>query len=90
MFLFEGKSYVEPEFLSSDQAYCLKRKNKTKLMKALKNYSEKTGTPLDSSVLGMHDYSASKTKSEKTLSAKALKTPPDELTRLISSLFLTA
>ncbi len=73
MFLFEDKPYIEPEFLSSDQAFCLKNKNKTKLMKAMRSYSEKTGTPLDSSVMGMFDYSAAKKKSEKTLSAPARK-----------------
>ena len=42
-------------------------------MKAMRSYSEKTGTPLDSSVMGMFDYSAAKKKSEKTLSAPVRK-----------------
>lgn len=64
IFVFEGKPYVEPQFFSSPESYGLKPDDKKKIMAAMKKYSQKTGTPLDTSVLGMHDRktgSASKT-----------------------------
>lgn len=53
--LFEGKPYVEPEFFSSPQAFNLKSSEKKRLMTAMQKYSKATGTPLDTSVLGMSD-----------------------------------
>ena len=66
IFLFEGKPYVEPEFFSSPQAFNLKATEKKRLMTAMRQYSKKTQTPLDTSVLGMFDRKKEKTDSVKT------------------------
>ncbi|HCU33319.1 MAG TPA: hypothetical protein DF364_05675 [Ruminococcaceae bacterium] len=53
VFDYKGKPYVEPEFFSSPEAYCLKQSDKRKVMSDMKLYSKITGAPLDTSVLGM-------------------------------------
>lgn len=76
--LFEGKPYVEPDFLSSPRAFSLHTENKKLIMEAAKQYAQATGTQPDTSVLSMHTrrtpYSSEKTVSNAALKKQALNT----------------